>query len=198
MRYHKLTEIFRDYERQDPPPNKALTGYITFTESSFEKPYHKESRTYITTSKEKAFMPNMGGYSIFGTSVDGTDRGVRLEQYMKAERDPDGWEVEDCGTVNYLLVRSMIGRQSFRSFAYKKDAMRLMSKEFFSLVGVAEMDDMSIEKAAMERYEHESHYIDRNGALFNGYERISWEILTLYNNGTIIQTADQFFDTDNI
>ena len=48
------------------------------------------------SSDNKAFWPNMGGYSIFGYCLDGTDQGVRLDYYMAEERDINGWKVEDC------------------------------------------------------------------------------------------------------
>ena len=45
----------------------------------------------------KAFQPNMGGYSIYGSSLDGTDVCVRLERYMVSERgEKDGWKIERC------------------------------------------------------------------------------------------------------
>lgn len=60
-----------------------------------------ESRTYIVSSDSKAYRPNMGGYSIFGSSVDGSDMGVRLEAYMAAERGgKDGWKVDYCYLVD--------------------------------------------------------------------------------------------------
>ena len=49
------------------------------------------------SNENKAYMPNMGGYSIYGGSLDGTDPCVRLESYMRDEHGPDdGWKVEDC------------------------------------------------------------------------------------------------------
>lgn len=39
----------------------------------------------------------MGGYSIYGSAIDGSDPCVRLEAYMKAERGGEnGWEVDYC------------------------------------------------------------------------------------------------------
>ena len=39
----------------------------------------------------------MGGYSIYGSSLDGTDPCVRLEQYMSVERGgKNGWKIERC------------------------------------------------------------------------------------------------------
>lgn len=39
----------------------------------------------------------MGGYSIFGSSLDGSDKNVRLEQYMEDEyAGKGGWKVDYC------------------------------------------------------------------------------------------------------
>ena len=49
------------------------------------------------SSFNKAFIPGMGGYSIYGSAIDGSDDNVRLEQYMKEEKGgADGWIVERC------------------------------------------------------------------------------------------------------
>lgn len=77
--------------------DKYIKGVIVFTENSFEKVYPLESRSYLITSDNKAFIPNMGGYSIFGGSLDKTDPCVRLEQYMAAEGGGEnGWKVDYC------------------------------------------------------------------------------------------------------
>lgn len=82
--YRKLVSYFKAVERSGT--GKHLTGYIVFTADSFDAPYIEYERTYCVTSYNKAFRPDMGGYSIYGTSLDGTDRGVRLERYMTEER----------------------------------------------------------------------------------------------------------------
>ena len=39
----------------------------------------------------------MGGYSIYASSLDGSDRMVRLEGYLAAEKGgKDGWKIERC------------------------------------------------------------------------------------------------------
>ena len=99
--YHELASIFRAQEsaNQNVPYNerKHLTGFIVFTEDSFTKQYSLESRTYEVSSDNKAYIPNMGGYSIYGSAIDGSDNGVRLEAYMAAEKGgKDGWKVDYC------------------------------------------------------------------------------------------------------
>ena len=93
--YQEMKQRFRTHEAAYPKTH--LTGYIVFAPESFTKPYSLESRTYMVSSGNKAFRPNMGGYSIFATSLDKSDPYVRLEQYMAEERGgSDGWVVDYC------------------------------------------------------------------------------------------------------
>lgn len=96
--YAELAQKFRAHE--STRPTEHLTAHIVFTEDSFTKHYSEESRTYEVSSNNKAFQPGMGGYSIFGSCLDGTDIGVRLEAYMAAEKGgKDGWKVDYCYLV---------------------------------------------------------------------------------------------------
>ncbi|MCM1296286.1 MAG: YodL domain-containing protein [Muribaculaceae bacterium] len=94
MTYQQMKQRFREKEKEY---GEHLTGYIVFSQASFEKPYSLESRTYVVSSDNKAFQPNKGGYSIFASALDGSDNGIRLEQYMASEHGgTDGWQVERC------------------------------------------------------------------------------------------------------
>lgn len=75
-----------------------LKAVIVFTEDSFAtRDLPLDARSYVISNDNKAFIDGMGGYSIFGSSLDGEDRCVRLESYMKAERGGEnGWKVEYC------------------------------------------------------------------------------------------------------
>ena len=96
--YKELKAAFEEHEYSGKKGH--LRGLIVFTEDSFTKPCRESSRTYIVSSDKKAFQPNMCGYSIWGSAIDGTDPGVRLEQYMMEEHGgKDGWKVDCC----YLL-----------------------------------------------------------------------------------------------
>ncbi len=89
----ELTERFRQAERN----HNSIVGYIVFAAESFSKPYSEEQRTYVVSSNNKAFIDGMGGYSIYGSSLDGVDKCVRLESYMAAEHGgKDGWKIERC------------------------------------------------------------------------------------------------------
>lgn len=91
LSYGKLRELFRKAERG----GIHVSGYITFCADSFSTAYSERSRTYAVSSDNKAFQPNMGGYSIYARCLDGTDPCVRLEQYMAAEYGGEqGWSVE--------------------------------------------------------------------------------------------------------
>lgn len=103
MTYQELRRLF--YAHEDKNPSTHLTAYITF--SGFgpqsRKVYSWESRTYVISSDNKAFQPNMGGYSIYGSCLDGSDCGVRLDKYMRDEQGgKDGWTVEDCCLIGYM------------------------------------------------------------------------------------------------
>ena len=90
MTYGALAAKFRAQERSGT--GRHMLGYIVFTEDSFTEPYTEEQRTYVVSSDNKAFKPNMGGFSIYASSLDGVDKMVRLEAYMAAEHGgKDGW-----------------------------------------------------------------------------------------------------------
>lgn len=105
--YEKITyrEFYKrmcDYNSENEVTTKGgnskyLKGVIVITEGSFTEHYSEEARSYFVTSDNKAFISGMGGYSIYGSSLDGTDNGVRLEAYLKEEKGgANGWEVEYC------------------------------------------------------------------------------------------------------
>ncbi len=95
LTYNDMTKLFRGVERAKA--GEHVTGFIVFTKESFLEEYSEESRTYEVSSDNKAFIPGMGGYSIYGYCLGGTDRNVRLEMYMAAEKgSKDGWKIERC------------------------------------------------------------------------------------------------------
>ena len=95
MSYGELTVKFREAECRGD--GKHVSGYIVITEDSFRESYPVEARTYAVSSNNKAFQPNMGGYSIYGSAIDGSDPMVRLERYLAAEKGgKDGWKIERC------------------------------------------------------------------------------------------------------
>ena len=111
MNYSELKQIFRELKATSPRDD--LTAHIIFTEDSFRKPYSLLSRTYRISSDNKAFWPNMGGYSIFAYCLDVTsDQGVRLDSYMAEEGNADGWKVEDCYILEQMRDTAAIPNYS--------------------------------------------------------------------------------------
>lgn len=97
LTYSELCNRMRNFNETHKWANEKISGVIVFTPDSFEKEYSLESRSYGVSSNNKAWIPGMGGYSIFGSALDGSDNGVRLEQYMWNEYGGEnGWKVAYC------------------------------------------------------------------------------------------------------
>lgn len=96
MTYSELANRFREAERN----GQHLIGHIVFTADTFKEPLSEFERTYEISSDNKAFQANMGGYSIYGRSLDGVDTCLRMEGLMAAEKGgKDGWKIEKCFLV---------------------------------------------------------------------------------------------------
>lgn len=68
-----------------------LVGVVVFKSENWpEKNYSLESRSYKFVSDNKYFVSGLGGTSIFADSLDGTDRGVRLDCYIRE------WKIDYC------------------------------------------------------------------------------------------------------
>ena len=103
--YQELTRRFRDAEQQ----GEHMKGYIVFTAGSFPKPYTEFERTYVVSSDNKAFQSGQGGYSIYGSSLDGEDVCVRLDRLMADEYGgKDGFKIERC----YVLQDGEVDRET--------------------------------------------------------------------------------------
>ena len=77
--------------------DKIVNVVVVFTENSFTKPYDLEASSYRVCNDNKAFLDGMCGYSIYGSSLDGSDVCVRLEGYMELEHGgKNGWKVDYC------------------------------------------------------------------------------------------------------
>lgn len=104
MKYCDLKTILRAHESNHP--NEHLTAHIRFSSFGPEcgQSYTEQQSTYVISNDNKAFLPNMGGYSIFGSCLDGTDPCLRLDGYIQEEHGgKDGWVIEDCCIIGYLL-----------------------------------------------------------------------------------------------
>lgn len=166
MDYKQLKELLFRHECEHPETH--LTAYITF--ASFgpnnKKEYPWNSRTYVISSDNKAFQPNKGGYSIFGSCLDGTDPCLRLEGLMAAEcAGNDGWVVEDCGIAGWLLIECSDCNISAPKLFYSySDALECMLSR---LAETGELDAGLIKKdyaTAKELFEEGCYGADRDSA----------------------------------
>lgn len=97
LSYAGLCSKMYDFNRLHDHNKESIRGVIVFTEDSFTQKYSLEERSYVVSSNNKAWIAGMGGYSIFGSSLDGSDPGVRLDQYMRTEKGGEnGWKVDYC------------------------------------------------------------------------------------------------------
>ena len=154
-------EFLRNHDEGKP----ALTGYLVFTEDSFSIPYSEESRTYEISSNNKFFLPEMGGNSLFGSSLDGTDRNVRLDQYMaNIYGGKDGWKLERCylreenPELLYEIRGDMVlAYQPPESSSFADMPVHLADKyaEKFALSGRVSAGDLASKTAVREGKNHD-------------------------------------------
>lgn len=91
--YKDFKDIMTRYHKTNKPD---IRGVIVFSKDSFDDDYSLDSRSYSVSSNNKMFG-NYGGYSLFGSALDGSDNGVRLEAYMQEEGGgARGWKVDYC------------------------------------------------------------------------------------------------------
>lgn len=90
LSYREMADIFTHVNKIGHEP---VCGYIVFDQSSFDKVYSEQSRTYGVSSDNKAYQPGMGGYSIYASCLDGTDQCIRLDEYMRGAKP---WKIEKC------------------------------------------------------------------------------------------------------
>lgn len=85
---NKLRGVHTQYGDEKP-----LSVVAVFSNDSWpnrKEDYSLESRSYRFRSDEKHFVPGMMGNSVFADSLDGSDRGVRLDYYL------GDWKCEYC------------------------------------------------------------------------------------------------------
>lgn len=91
-KHNKDNNIKQQYSDKNP-----LYCVVVIDNSSFLQEYPLEARSYRFRSDEKRFLPEMLGSSIFASTLDGSDDGVRLDWYIY---DKDGWNIEYCYVEN--------------------------------------------------------------------------------------------------
>lgn len=152
MSYPQLKAHFRQAEKE----RNHTTGYIVFTADSFDKPYTEEQRTYVVSSNNKAFIEGMGGYSIYASSLDGSDKFVRLEAYMADEHGgKDGWKIEKC----YVKDDS------------NREMLDIIAGKFFIAYAPIESEKfLSMPKELARKYEEKFKYPERFYKSMDGIE----------------------------
>lgn len=139
-----------------------INGYVTFTADNFNKPYSEESRTYCISSDNKAFQPGKMGYSMFACALDGSDSGIRIDQYISGENP---WKIEKC----YLLSEEKemvdiiagtaficgVGEENFRSLT-DEEAKKYVEKfkypeRFFKINGQFKTEKFEPKNQDIER-----------------------------------------------
>lgn len=152
MSYPQLKAHFRQAEKE----RNHTTGYIVFTDDSFDKPYTEEQRTYVVSSNNKAFIEGMGGYSIYASSLDGSDKCVRLEAYMADEHGgKDGWKIEKC----YVKDDS------------NREMLDIIAGKFFIAYAPIESEKfLSMPKELARKYEEKFKYPERFYKSLDGIE----------------------------
>ena len=71
-----------------------ITGVVVFRKDNWEQPYSLKSRSYRVSSNNRAFQSGKIANSIFASSLDGSDRGVRLDWYLYEAEKP--WKIDYC------------------------------------------------------------------------------------------------------
>lgn len=72
---------------------------IVFKPESFDKEFNETQRSYKISRESNYFQPDKISSSLYGSCLDGSDNGVRLDLYMKAiPEDKLGkrWIVDYC------------------------------------------------------------------------------------------------------
>lgn len=93
LSYKEFKNIMMKYHSTNAPD---IEGVIVFSEDSFDEQCSLDGRSYSVSSSNKIFG-NYGGYSLFGSALDGSDNNVRLEEYMQDEHGGvNGWKIDYC------------------------------------------------------------------------------------------------------
>ena len=91
--FQEMKEQFMDKEDK--------YALITYKQDNFEKEFSEQSRTYMVSSNNRCFETGKIANSMFGSCIDGTDVGVRLDWY--------NWRIEK---VMILETQEEIDRYS--------------------------------------------------------------------------------------
>lgn len=89
-----IKKVTLDDLRNDKNWEEAV---IVFSNESWGRDYELKSRSYEISRDAKYFDADMIGNSLYGSCLDGTDNGVRLDKYMSLlPEEGRRWVVEYC------------------------------------------------------------------------------------------------------
>lgn len=117
---------------------------------------NKLKPTEVSVASHKAFIEGMGGYSIYASSLDGSDKCVRLEAYMADEHGgKDGWKIEKC----YVKDDS------------NREMLDIIAGKFFIAYAPIESEKfLSMPKELARKYEEKFKYPERFYKSLDGIE----------------------------
>lgn len=108
-----------------------ITGEIIISEDSFTEAYDEEARTYIVSSNNKAYQNGKLGYSIFASCKDGSDQGIRLEQYLAEEYGgKKGWKIENCRICSPWYAAQRDADDDWGTGSFNPDKAIKMAKNY--------------------------------------------------------------------
>lgn len=101
--WNEMLDYLREFNKKHNITSKGDSDHVctvaaVVSEDSFTEKYSLEERTYIFTNHNKAVLPNMCSNSIFADSKDGSDRGVKLNEYVGSGKND--WHVEYCYIIS--------------------------------------------------------------------------------------------------
>lgn len=78
-----------------------LYAIVCFDKKSFKKTFSEPVRSYLIDNMANAFFPHKISFALSGDCLDGIDRDVRLDWYMRGE---ENWKVEYCYLIEDMKV----------------------------------------------------------------------------------------------
>lgn len=100
MSYPQLKAHFRQAEKE----RNHTTGYIVFTDDSFDKPYTEEQRTYVVSSNNKAFIEGMAKEEMYHIALDDYEHGIIIRSLNDEKTDLMN-EGKSTDAVDDLIIK---------------------------------------------------------------------------------------------
>lgn len=95
MTFNEVYETFYRHNEENGVDSQfsdksRITAVVVFSKDNWTTDYSEKARSYRFASDNKYFVPGIGGNSIFGDCLDGSENGVRLDYYLRE------WKVDHC------------------------------------------------------------------------------------------------------